>query len=150
MEANMSGEDHVREVMEGLERADASQADAPGERWQSTRRTALAGGAAGLAAFLISSCGGGGGNGASAASGSGASRVFGSQKPLKFAVINHVTTNPFFVPTRYGAQDACTLLGCSFQWTGSQTSNVNEMVNAFNSAISAKVDGIAVPLIDDK
>ena len=61
-----------------------------------------------------------------------------------------MTTNPFFVPTKYGAEDACKLLGCSYQWTGSETSNVNEMVNAFNSAISAKADGIAVALVDQK
>jgi simple sugar transport system substrate-binding protein len=61
-----------------------------------------------------------------------------------------VTTNPFFVPTKYGAADACKLLGCSYQWTGSESSNVNEMVNAFNSAVSAKVDGIAVSLVDPK
>ena len=36
----------------------------------------------------------------------------------KFVFVNHVTTNPFFVPTIYGAQDACSLLGCSYQWTG--------------------------------
>jgi simple sugar transport system substrate-binding protein len=48
-----------------------------------------------------------------------------------------VTTNPFFVPTRYGAEDACKLLGCSYQWTGSENSNVNEMVNAFNTAVTA-------------
>jgi len=141
----MSGEDDVHEVVERLEWVDGRRADAPGDRWQATRRTALAGGAAGLAAMLLNGCGGA--NSASAASGS-SGKVFGSQKPFKFTFINHVTTNPFFVPTRYGAQDACTLLGCSYQWTGSQSSNVNEMVNALNSAISAKVDGIAVSLVD--
>src|SRR5689334_17014403 len=42
----------------------------------------------------------------------------------KFVFVNHVTTNPFFTPTQYGAQDACKLLGCDFQWTGSQDSVV--------------------------
>ena len=32
-----------------------------------------------------------------------------------------MTTNPFFVPTKYGAEDACKLLGCSYQWTGSES-----------------------------
>jgi simple sugar transport system substrate-binding protein len=64
--------------------------------------------------------------------------------------VNHVTTNPFFVPTIYGAQDACSLLGTSYQWTGSKTSDVSQMVNAFNSAISAKASGIAVCLVDLK
>jgi simple sugar transport system substrate-binding protein len=67
----------------------------------------------------------------------------------KFVFVNHVTTNPFFVPTQYGIADACSLLGCSFQWTGSQTSVASEMVNAMNVAIAAKADGIAVSLVDE-
>jgi simple sugar transport system substrate-binding protein len=35
--------------------------------------------------------------------------------------VNHVTTNPFFVPTKYGAEDTCALLGY-YQWTGSEKS----------------------------
>jgi simple sugar transport system substrate-binding protein len=66
----------------------------------------------------------------------------------KFVFVNHVTTNPFFVPTRYGAEDACALLGCSYQWTGSEKSIASEMVNAMDTAISAKADGIAVCLVD--
>jgi simple sugar transport system substrate-binding protein len=46
-----------------------------------------------------------------------------------------------------GAADACKLLGCSYQWTGSATSNVGEMVSALNSAASAGVNGIAVSLV---
>ena len=61
-----------------------------------------------------------------------------------------MTTNPFFVPTRYGAEDACELLGCSYQWTGSENSNVNEMVNAMNTAITGGADGIAIALVDNK
>ena len=34
-----------------------------------------------------------------------------SHPKWKFVFVNHVTTNPFFVPTIYGAQDACSLLG---------------------------------------
>ncbi len=68
----------------------------------------------------------------------------------RFTLVNHVTTNPFFVPTKYGADDACALLKCSYQWTGSKTADVGEMVNAMNTAISGKVDGIAVPLVDTK
>src|SRR6201987_3089347 len=66
----------------------------------------------------------------------------------KFTFVNHVTTNPFFVPTRYGAEDACALLGCSYQWTGSEKSIATDMVNALNTAVSAGVDGIAVCLVD--
>ncbi len=65
-----------------------------------------------------------------------------------FNFVNHVTTNPFFVPTQYGAADACTLLGCKYQWTGSETSDVAQMVAAMDAAIAAKVNGISVPVID--
>jgi simple sugar transport system substrate-binding protein len=62
--------------------------------------------------------------------------------------VNHVTTNPFFVPTQYGAADACKLLGCSYQWTGSESSNVSQMVNAVNTGVTSGANGIAVALID--
>jgi simple sugar transport system substrate-binding protein len=70
-----------------------------------------------------------------------------SHPKWKFVFVNHVTTNPFFVPTIYGIQDACSLLGCTYQWTGSETSDISEMVNKFNAGITAKADGIAVCLV---
>jgi simple sugar transport system substrate-binding protein len=73
---------------------------------------------------------------------------FPSTPKWKFVFINHVTTNPFFTPTQYGAQDACSLLNCEFQFTGSKDSIVAEMVNATNTAISAKADGIAIAVVD--
>jgi simple sugar transport system substrate-binding protein len=66
----------------------------------------------------------------------------------KFVFVCHVTTNPFFTPTQYGADDAGKLLGTEFQWTGSKDSIVAEMVNATNTAISAKADGIALAVVD--
>ena len=68
----------------------------------------------------------------------------------KFVFVNHVTSNPFFVPCQYGIQDACALLGCDYQWTGSETSDVAQMVNAMNAAIAGKADAIAVCLVDPK
>jgi simple sugar transport system substrate-binding protein len=68
----------------------------------------------------------------------------------KFVFVNHVTANPFFVPCQYGIQDACALLGCDYQWTGSETSDVAQMVNAMNTAIAGKADAIAVCLVDPK
>jgi simple sugar transport system substrate-binding protein len=63
--------------------------------------------------------------------------------------VNHVTTNPFFVPTQYGLADAAALLGLPKPaWVGSQTSSVPEMVSATNAAISAKASGIALAVID--
>ena len=35
---------------------------------------------------------------------------FPDHKRWKIVFVNHVTTNPFFVPTQYGIQDACALL----------------------------------------
>jgi simple sugar transport system substrate-binding protein len=68
----------------------------------------------------------------------------------KFVFVNHVTTNAFFVPCQYGIHDACTLLGCDYQWTGSETSDVAQMVNAMNTAIAGKADAIAVAIVDPK
>ena len=84
-------------------------------------------------------------NGDAAAAGAG---DFPETPRWRFVFINHVTTNPFFTPTQYGAQDACALLNCEFQFTGSKDSIVAEMVNATNAAISAKADGIAVAVVD--
>lgn len=73
---------------------------------------------------------------------------FATHPAYTFNFVNHVTTNPFFVPCQYGAADACALLGTKYQWTGSATSDVGQMVAAFDAAISAKVAGISVPVID--
>ncbi len=89
--------------------------------------------------------------------GAGAAAVFAAASRLparaaktdyKFVFVNHVTTNPFFTATQYGAADACSLIGSSYRWTGSETSNVSEMVRAFQTAINNKADGIAVCLVD--
>jgi simple sugar transport system substrate-binding protein len=146
----VSDHDVVQDAIERLEWSERDEEPTPPSRWREfTRRTALTGGAAGAVALALQACGGGDDNNTAGASG-GSSDVFGDQPKMKFTFVNHVTTNPFFVPTKYGAEDACKLFGCSYQWTGSESSNVNEMVNAFNSAISAKVDGIAVAIVDQK
>lgn len=75
--------------------------------------------------------------------------LFPSHPKWNFVFVNHVTTNAFFTPTKYGAEDACALLGCTYSWTGSATSVVAEMVQQMNSAIAAKADGIAVAIISD-
>ncbi|MDQ2894127.1 MAG: sugar ABC transporter substrate-binding protein [Actinomycetota bacterium] len=149
----MSKEDFVYDAVERLEWDERKQDETPQSKWhQVTRRAALTGGAAGIAALALEACGGSSSSSssASAATGGGgaASGIFGAGKPLKFTMVNHVTTNPFFTPTQNGAADACKLLGCSYQWTGSQTSNISEMVNAMQSAITAGVNGIGVALVD--
>jgi simple sugar transport system substrate-binding protein len=115
-----------------------------------TRRRLLKGtgltSAALAASALLAACGSdepSGGNAAAQGAGD-----FPSTPKWRFVFVNHVTTNPFFTPTQYGAQDACALLNCEFQFTGSKDSNVAEMVNATNTAISSKADGIAVAVVD--
>ena len=66
----------------------------------------------------------------------------------KMVLVCHVTTNPFFTPTQYGAEDACKLLGIQYQWTGSVNSVVAEMVDATNTAITSKADGLALAVVD--
>ena len=98
------------------------------------------------ASALLAACTNNDDNGGdAAAAGAG---DFPSTPKWRFVFVNHVTTNPFFTPTQYGAQDACALLNCEFQWTGSKDSIVAEMVNATNTAISAKADGIALAVVD--
>src|ERR687893_77687 len=116
------------------------------------RREFLAGGAMASAALLLAGCrredaaqgGGGGGGGGSGGSGGN----FPDTPEYNFVFVNHVTTNPFFVPTQYGIEDAEALLGTKSQWTGSETSVVREMVGAMDSAISGDADGIAVSIVD--
>jgi simple sugar transport system substrate-binding protein len=153
----MAKEDLIHDAIERLEWDERKEEETPYKRMrQFTRRSALTGGAAGIAAMILQACGSSSSSSssssvtgsASAATGNAASGIFGTTKALKFTLVNHVTTNPFFTPTQNGAADACKLLSCSYQWTGSQTSNVSEMVNAFQSAITAGVNGIGIALVD--
>ncbi len=154
----MADEDIIFDAVERLEWDERKEDETPLKRMrQLTRRTALTGGAAGLAALALEACGsssssssstGTGTSSAATTSGSAASSIFGVSASYHFVMVNHVTTNVFFTPTQSGAADACKLLGCSYTWTGSATSNVSEMVNAINSAVSAKANGIASSLID--
>ncbi|HTX00844.1 MAG TPA: substrate-binding domain-containing protein, partial [Acidimicrobiales bacterium] len=74
---------------------------------------------------------------------------FGSHPAYKFTFVNHVTTNTFFTPTRNGIADAAAILGIPTPlWTGSATSEVSQMVTAFDQAVAANVSGIATTLID--
>jgi simple sugar transport system substrate-binding protein len=133
-------EDIVGDALERLEWSDEKSGNVS-KAVQITRRTALTGGAAGLAAVLLQA------STASAASSSPDSSIFGVKGGYKFTFVNHVTTNPFFTPTISGIHDACKLLGCSYQWTGSTSSDVAQMASATNTAVSAGVDGIAIALI---
>ncbi len=140
----MPDTDQVEPAVEPLDYLDRPEVDRPGfDRRAFLRRTAMTGIAAGSVGSLLAACG----SSASSSSG-GSDAVFGSHPKYKFVFVNHVTTNPFFTPTQYGAADASKLLGCEYQWTGSENSNVAQMVTAVNTAVTSGADGIAVALID--
>ncbi len=154
-------DDLIGDAVERLEWNERKEDETPFKRFrQLTRRTALTGGAAGIGALILEACGSSSSSSSSPAGtgtataatggGSAAASIFGDNTKYHFVLVNHVTTNPFFTPTQAGAADACSLLGCSYTWTGSATSNVGEMVNAVNTAITAKANGIGVALIDPK
>jgi simple sugar transport system substrate-binding protein len=114
-----------------------------------TRRGMLRGagltGIAAASAAVLAACSPGTDSGSTG----GGAGDFPSTPKFKFTFVNHVTTNTFFQATQYGMADAAALLGLPTpQWTGSETSNVSQMVTAMNTAITAGVDGIAVALVD--
>jgi simple sugar transport system substrate-binding protein len=124
-----------------------------------TRRVLLKGtglvSATAAASALLAACSASKGSsnaGASASSGSSSAADvagnFPKTPPWNFWFVNHVTTNPFFVPTQYGFADAAALLGIpNPKWGGSATSAVPQMVQYMQTAISGKADGIAVAVI---
>lgn len=67
----------------------------------------------------------------------------------RFVFVNHALTNPFFIPARYGSDDAARLLDVGVTWAGSRSSDVGEMVKAMKHAIDTRADGIAVSIIDE-
>jgi len=141
----MSDTIQVHDPVEPIEHAERSFVEKPGfDRRAFLRRSAMTGLAAGSVSSILAACG----SSASSGSSGGSDSVFGSHPNYKFVFVNHVTTNPFFTPTQYGAQDAAKLLGSSFQWTGSENSNVSQMVDAINTAVTSGANGIAVALID--
>lgn len=113
------------------------------ERRSVLRALGIGGGAA-IAASALAAC-----SSSRTSSSTGTIGDFPKTSGWKFAFINHVTTNSFFAPTQSGMKDAASLLGLPAPtWTGSENGVVSEMVNAFQTAIAAKVDGIAIPLTD--
>ena len=118
-----------------------------------TRRKLLTGtglvSATAAASALLAACSSTSSSGSTSTSpASSAAGNFPTTPPWKFTFVNHVTTNPFFVPTQYGLADAAALLGIPKPaWTGSANSSVPEMVSATNAAISSKANGIAVAVI---
>jgi simple sugar transport system substrate-binding protein len=146
----VSDEDLVGDAIERLEWGERDAEETPYKKWrQITRRTALTGGAAAIAATVLEACGSSKSTTTAAAASPSGTGVFGTSASHHFVMVNHVTTNSFFTATIYGCQDACALTGSSFQWTGSTDSIVSQMVSAFTTAIAQKANGIGCPLIDN-
>ena len=112
------------------------------------RRQFLAGGALASAGLLLAGCRQEAQQQASQGGSGGSGGNFPNTPEYNFVFINHVTTNPFFLPTQYGIEDAEALLGTTSQWTGSEESVVQDMVNEMDTAISGGADGIAVSIVD--
>ena len=114
-----------------------------------TRRRLLAGtglvSATAAASALLTACS----SSSSTAAASNGKNPFPAVPNQKYYFVNHVTTNQFFTPTKYGFADAATLLGLPTPvWSGSTTSNVSEMITAINTGVSAKAAGIATTVTD--
>jgi simple sugar transport system substrate-binding protein len=138
-----------REVLVDHEEFTESETPSGLDRGELLRLVGVGGAAASLPA-LLAACGGSSKKSSSSKSSKGAVGNYPQTPKFKFVFVNHVTTNPFFVPTQYGIADANAIFGTTSQWTGSANSDVSEMVSAMNSAISSKADGIAVAIIDTK
>ena len=119
-----------------------------------TRRRLLAGtglvSATAAASALLAACSSSpSSSSSSAAAASSGKNPFPAVPNQNYYFVNHVTTNEFFTPTKYGFADAATLLGLPTPvWSGSTASSATDMINAINTAISAKAAGIATTVID--
>jgi len=147
----MSEHDLLGDAIERLEWDERGSSTSPSKRAQITRRTALTGAAAGLVATVLEACGSSAGSNTKTTgneSKSAAASVFGNSTAFKFVMVSHATADQFFIPTQNGAADACQLLGCSYQWTGSAANHVGQMLGAIQTATDARADGIATTIVD--
>jgi simple sugar transport system substrate-binding protein len=98
------------------------------------------------ATALLTACGSSSSGAAAAGSTVG---NFPKTPAWQFWFVNHVTTNLFFVPTKFGFADAAALLGLPTpKWEGSTNSIVSQMTAAISTATAAKASGIATTVID--
>jgi simple sugar transport system substrate-binding protein len=136
----------VGDALERLEWADQRRdIDAPPYA-ALTRRRALTGGAAAIAASMLAACGSAA-DGADHAPKSPVVSIFGIKGGYRFTFVNHQTGSPFFTPTINGITDACALLNCAYEWVGSSNGQTGAMASALATAASARVDGIATTMI---
>jgi simple sugar transport system substrate-binding protein len=117
-----------------------------------TRRKLLKGtglfSATAAASALIGACSSS--NSSHASTAKGVAGNFPKTPGWQFWFVNHVYTNPFFTPSKYGSYDAAALLGLPQpKWGGSaSTSSVSEMVSFLDEAIAANAGGIATSVIN--
>jgi simple sugar transport system substrate-binding protein len=116
-----------------------------------TRRTLLSGAglvsATAAASALLTACSSS--PSSAAAGGKALAGDFPKTPAWQFWFVNHVTTNPFFVPTQYGFEDAAALLHLPTpKWGGSTNSVTAQMTAQINAAVAANAAGIATTLID--
>lgn len=64
----------------------------------------------------------------------------------RFVFIHHETTDPLFVATQFGAQDACALVDCDYRWLGSARGDAREAAKALRAAVREKASGIVLSL----
>lgn len=62
----------------------------------------------------------------------------------RFVFVAERTTDPLFVATQFGAQDACGVLGCAYRWLGSARGDEGEAARTLREAVKAKEGGIAI------
>lgn len=67
-----------------------------------------------------------------------------AKKPLKLAMTCYNTTNPYFTPTRIGAQDAGAQVGVDMLWTGVPDGNTVAQIAQFRQLVATGYQGIAV------
>ncbi|MDP4088390.1 MAG: sugar-binding protein [Bacillota bacterium] len=60
----------------------------------------------------------------------------------RIALIAHVADNPYWDVVRKGAEQAARERGCTLEYYGSKTANVDEDLNLINMNIAARVNGI--------
>ena len=65
-------------------------------------------------------------------------------KPVKFAVVNYATANPYFTPTQAGVADAAAQLGIQVDYTGTATTNTPAQISIFNTLVRQGYEGIVV------
>ena len=111
----MSEHDAADDALERLEWSD-ERGGRGSRNLRLTRRTALTGTAAGIAAAMLDACG----SAATSASASdakaqapksAAGALYGVSAAYRFSFVSHARSNIFFTPTINGIQDACALLG---------------------------------------